>query len=196
VRAALSRFVRSLQTSTASHDDQPTKQPAKGDVDLGRRLFNGIAGCSTCHSTSGSVARFSDGQYHHSGIGHASQSPHLPELAEQVRRDNLDAGQLGPKILSDANWSSLGRYVVSHRPVDIGAFHTPSLRNVAVTAPYMHDGSIASLSEAVDHEIYYRGLSSGHPVNLTQSERSAIVSFLETLTDAAYVPYADNELQH
>jgi cytochrome c peroxidase len=81
------------------------------------------------------------------------------------------------------DWSSLGRFVVSHQPADIGAFRTPSLRNVAVTAPYMHDGSIASLSEAVDHEIYYRGFTRGNPINLSLSEREALVAFLKTLTD-------------
>jgi cytochrome c peroxidase len=55
---------------------------------------------------------------------------------------------------------------------------------VAVTAPYMHDGSIATLSEAVDHEIYYRGFSRGHPINLSLAERQALVAFLEPLTDS------------
>jgi cytochrome c peroxidase len=103
---------------------------------------------------------------------------------QDVLSENLDASALGPRVLTNAQWSDLGRFVVSHRPADIGAFRTPSLRNVAVTAPYMHDGSIVTLEAAVDHEIYYRGFSSGHPINLTQAERNAIVAFLESLTDA------------
>ena len=54
----------------------------------------------------------------------------------------------------------------------------------------MHDGSIATLSAAVDHEIYYRGFSSGHPINLTQADREAIVAFLQSLTDVKEVAEA------
>jgi cytochrome c peroxidase len=107
----------------------------------------------------------------------------LPELAKEVVREDLDAAALGPKVLAEPAWSALGRFVVSHDPADVGAFRTPSLRNVALTAPHMHDGSIATLTEAVDHEVYYRGVSVGHPIDLTLAERQALVSFLETLTD-------------
>ena len=51
----------------------------------------------------------------------------------------------------------------------------------------MHDGSIATLSDAVDHEIYYRGIESDRPLNLSISERQSIVAFLESLTDRQYV---------
>ena len=86
----------------------------------------------------------------------------------------------------------MGRFVVTHEPIDIGAFQTPSLRNVAVTAPYMHDGSIATLSAAVDHEIYYRGFSTGRPISMSVTERQDLVAFLESLTDE---PYASGEKQ-
>jgi cytochrome c peroxidase len=149
----------------------------------GRQLFV-QAGCGGCHVVSQTGIPTTDGQYHHSGIGDATQSSQLPQLVQDVLSENLDASALGPRVLTNAQWSDLGRFVVSHRPADIGAFRTPSLRNVAVTAPYMHDGSIVTLEAAVDHEIYYRGFSSGHPINLTQAERNAIVAFLESLTDA------------
>src|SRR5438477_4706360 len=99
----------------------------------------------------------SDDGYHHSGIGAATHSETLPQLSQAVITANLDASHLGPKLLTDPAWSALGRFAASHQPADGGAFHTPSLRNVAVTVPYIHDGSIATLSDAVDHEIYYRG---------------------------------------
>ena len=194
VSFALAAFVRSLDTGTSAFDQMRTQQHAlSAEADRGRRLFDGIAGCSSCHAMANEAATFSDGQYHHSGIGAATQSVTLPELTKSVVAASLDATALGPKVLTDADWSALGRFTVTHKPADIGAFRTPSLRNVAMTAPYMHDGSIATLSAAVDHEIYYRGFSSGHPTNLTQTERQAIVAFLETLTDVDHQP---NRSQH
>ena len=67
-------------------------------------------------------------------------------------------------------------------PRDIGKYRTPSLRNVALTAPYMHNGSIATLREAVDHEIYYHGAESTRPMVVTPGERDHLVTFLEALT--------------
>jgi len=189
LKLALAAFIRSLTAGTSAWDRAVAEhKPLPPQAELGRHLFTDIAKCGECHTTDGSSARFSDGQYHHSGIGQSTQSVQLPQLAGTVLAENLDANELGPKVLTDESWSALGRFTVTHKPADIGAFHTPSLRNVALTAPYMHDGSIATLSEAVDHEIYYRGFSRGHPVNLSQAERRAIVAFLELLTDTGYGP--------
>ena len=69
-------------------------------------------------------------------------------------------------------------------PVDIGRFKTPSLRNVALTAPYMHDGSIPTLEEAVEREVYYRGLSTSRPLILTPAEKADLIEFLKALTSA------------
>lgn len=92
----------------------------------------------------------------------------------------------------------------SGRPADMGRFRTPSLRNVAVTAPYMHDGSIATLSEVIEH--YARGgrrLASGshrgdgakNPhksgfvkgFRLTVSEKRDLIAFLDSLTDRGFL---------
>ena len=72
--------------------------------------------------------------------------------------------------------------MVTLKPGDIGRFRTPSLRNVALTAPYMHEGSVPTLAEAVEREIYYRGLESGRPLVLTPQEKADLVAFLEALT--------------
>jgi cytochrome c peroxidase len=80
-----------------------------------------------------------------------------------------------------------GRVVVSKSPADTGAFKTPTLRNVAQTAPYMHDGSEATLADVV--AFYDRGgIKNAHlakemrPLGLTQDERAHLVAFLEALT--------------
>jgi len=82
-----------------------------------------------------------------------------------------------------------GLYEQTGRPQDVGKFRVPTLRNIAVTAPYMHDGSIATLDETLDH--YVAGgrtpnplKSTGlQPLMLTPDERRDLIAFLESLTD-------------
>ena len=81
----------------------------------------------------------------------------------------------------------LGRFVVTKDEADRGAFKTPTVRNAALTAPYMHDGSVATLEEVV--EWYDKG---GHPnpalsdkikpLNLTATEKEALVEFMKACT--------------
>src|SRR5215475_209054 len=97
-----------------------------------------------------------------------------------------------------------GLYEFTNRREDIGKFRAPTLRNIAVTAPYMHDGSIATLSEVIDH--YAAGgrtISSGPSAGsgrdnpnkafnvagfkLTDSEKSDLIAFLESLTDTEFL---------
>ena len=85
-----------------------------------------------------------------------------------------------------------GRGAVTGNAYDNGTFRTPSLRNVALTAPYMHDGRLATLADVVDH--YNSG---GHyaenrnpnvlPLGLTADQRRGLVAFLQTLTDTSFV---------
>ena len=84
-----------------------------------------------------------------------------------------------------------GRYVVTKNPADRGAFKTPTLREVTRRAPYMHDGSIATLREVV--ELYNRGGVKNPnldpklaPLGLTDAEIDALVAFLKTLEGEGY----------
>ena len=89
-----------------------------------------------------------------------------------------------------------GRYSITKKNGDLGRFKVPGLRNVAVTAPYMHNGMFATLKEVLH---YYNAPSGFFPhqvniepglkkgLNLTEKEQSDIIAFLETLTDKAYV---------
>jgi cytochrome c peroxidase len=52
---------------------------------------------------------------------------------------------------------------------------------VSRTAPYMHDGSVATLDDAIDREVYYRSLEAGHPLQLTVEERQELKAFLQAL---------------
>lgn len=189
-QAAIAQFVRSLTASSKTGNAFGSARP---DVLLGKRLFDGVAACTECHSSVDDRENFSDGKYHHSSVSSSSLGEDLPALVRSVIEQSLSLEALGPKILIDARWSSLGRFVITQRPSDIGVFRTPSLRNVAVTAPYMHDGSIATLDEAVDHELFYRSFSRGHPVNLSLQERKALVAYVATLTD---FQYSSEPLEH
>lgn len=100
-----------------------------------------------------------------------------------------DPRSVGSLVANDVQAASLGRFAVTRIGNDVGRFRTPSLRYVADTAPYMHDGSIPTIEAAVDQEVYWRGLASGTPIALTVSERDAIVAFLKTLSiDTATCP--------
>jgi cytochrome c peroxidase len=91
-----------------------------------------------------------------------------------------------------ADGGDVGRQRVTRRPNDLGRFKIPTLRNVAVTAPYMHDGSLATLEEVVDH--YARGGRGHestdpnvHPLPLTEEDRRDLVAFLRALTDDEFL---------
>ena len=98
----------------------------------------------------------------------------------------------------DASFSDLGRFLVTKKDGDKGRFSVPSLRNVARTAPYMHDGRFATLEEVIGH--YSTGVKRSatldpnlakHPdggVPLSAEDRRALVAFLKTLTDERFVP--------
>lgn len=89
-------------------------------------------------------------------------------------------------------YEDAGRQRVTADPNDNGKFKVPSLRNVALTAPYMHDGSMNTLEEVVDH---YTTGGQNHPLkdslmeplNLTLREKAQLVSFMKALTDLDFV---------
>lgn len=162
-------------------------------AERGLELFAGEAGCVTCHTVGEESALFSDGRFHDTGIGwHATMvrskttSPVPLEIAPGVR---VSLGRAAVRSVGEPPARDLGRYEVTHDPADRWRYRTPSLRNVARTAPYMHDGSISTLRGVVEH--YDRG---GHPhdgldpairpLGLEQEEIDDLVAFLESLTSS------------
>ena len=97
----------------------------------------------------------------------------------------------------DSEFKDLGRAKITGNIFDQGKFSTPSLRNVALTAPYMHDGRFQTLEEVIAH--YATGLKRSatldpnlakHPdggVPLNAADQQALVAFLKTLTDEKFV---------
>jgi cytochrome c peroxidase len=95
----------------------------------------------------------------------------------------------------DSVYADRGRFIITGLASDIGKFKTPSLRNIAVTAPYMHNGRFTTLTQCVEH--YNTGfhytqnldpvLASSVKGRLNQNEISDIVAFLNTLTDTEFL---------
>ena len=90
------------------------------------------------------------------------------------------------------NYADPGRFRLTNKESDIALFKVPSLRNVGLTAPYMHDGSMKSLEEVIGH---YNSGGQGHfnqsplikPLGLSTKEQKAIISFLHTLSDPQFI---------
>lgn len=154
---------------------------------LGFEIFAGKGGCSTCHVIGPRNAIFSDNRFHNTGIGYArsmgvrvSYKVQLaPGIHTEVKEEELKSFE---PTLPD-----VGRYEVTLDPADRWAYRTPSLRNVALTGPYMHDGSLTTLDEVI--EFYDRGGVDNenksplvHPLGLSPQEKKALVAFLGTLT--------------
>ena len=135
-------------------------------VKLGHELFNGKANCGQCHLGN----NFTDGQFHNLGVGWDAKTKSFKDQGRWAISKDLG---------EDARQS------------DRGAFKTPTLREVTKHAPYMHDGSVATLREVV--EFYNRGGEKNpwldpkvKPLQLTGEEIDALVAFMHALEGEGY----------
>lgn len=192
--AALAAYQRSLLSANSPFDRwRFGGETAALSVQArtGFALFTGRAGCVACHTVGRDHALFTDQSFHDTGLGYfnAKVRPSVrapvpveiaPGVTVAVSRETLESVGLPPE-------SDLGRHEVTLDPADLWRFKTPSLRNVALSAPYMHDGSLATLEAVV--RFYDKG---GHAhaglapllqsLGLNDSEVTALVAFLESLT--------------
>ena len=154
----------------------------------GFQLFRGKAGCSACHLVGDRDALFTDHRFHNTGVGwgHANAANQTVSVplgggeATEVSRAEMAA-------LFGGDLHDEGRFEVTRLQQDRWAYKTPSLRNVALTAPYMHDGSLATLREVI--EFYARGGIDNpgkdrllQPLHLSLEEKQALEAFLRALT--------------
>jgi cytochrome c peroxidase len=184
VAVALADYVRSLQVPESAYDRyalRKDKTALSPRALLGLAIFKGKGRCAECHSLDGTPAMLTDHAYHRTGVGLDAVAAELPSLTEGVIQRGLQDGAIGNRIAMHADEAQLGRFNITQDPADIGLFRTPSLRDVARTAPYMHDGSVATLEDAIDREVYYRSLQAGRPLNLSVEERLDLAEFLRSL---------------
>jgi cytochrome c peroxidase len=160
----------------------------------GLRIFVGRGNCSACHFG----PAFTNGEFHDTGVpffikGGVDSGRHggirkleanplnlLSRYNDEPGRD----GQPGPSSIKTR------QIALEHR--NFGEFKVPSLRNVARTAPYMHDGSLATLADVVRHysevnpdRLHSDGESLIRPLRLSAGESADLVAFLESLTETA-----------
>ena len=146
-------------------------------------------GCVQCHRIAASHALFTDGAFHNVGVQARTDALRrqsvdvvlAPGTSTSVTRQTLR--RIGVEDAAD-----LGRQEVTRRTDDRRAFRTPSLRNVALTGPYMHDGSFSTLAAVVDY--YAGGGTPSDPAQdprirvlaLDPADRAALVAFLGSLS--------------
>lgn len=162
----------------------------------GYALFIGKARCVSCHTIEQDQAIFTDHQFHNIGVGVNKIREDVRSLAQAFIKAEMSAEEVDVKVLTDPKSSELGRFAVETTFDGLGAFKTPTLRNIDLTAPYMHDGSIATLEKVMEH--YNNGgvtnpgdpvsdfLSGGiRPLNLTDAEIADVVAFMKALTSSS-----------
>jgi cytochrome c peroxidase len=171
VARSLADFQRTLLSGASPFDhyfygnlDQSISESAK----RGFEVFTGIGGCSSCHAIQKEYALFTDNYVHNTGIGYHPRFEYLG-YAGDGREENF-----------------------ATRNVFRGEYVTPSLRNVDLTSPYMHDGSMQTLAEVV--EFYDKGGNANpfldpqiKPLRLDEGQKHDLVEFLKTLTGVTAV---------
>ena len=201
VAMAIASFERTLIAGDSPFDrfyfggdrSAMTEQQLRG---LGVFMVQGR--CVSCHSIEQDHALFTDNRFHNIGVGINRVQDDVPALAAKFLQAKSAGADVDVEVLTDPRSSELGRFAVAEDIDTIGAFKTPTLRNVAVTAPYMHDGSLATLEEVIEH--YDNGgvldpettpvnafLSGGiRPLGLTQQQEEDLIAFLHALTSPEY----------
>jgi cytochrome c peroxidase len=174
---AIASFERTLTSAGSPFDrylyrderDALTPQAARGM----QLFFSDRLRCARCHS----------------GFNLSGPTGHATDLAGPTFHNtglyNVDGRGSYPA-------ADRGVFDVTHRPADMGRFRAPTLRNIAVTAPYMHDGSVATLEAAIAHYAT-GGLASPfrsprlRSFTLSAAEMSELVAFLNSLTDREFL---------
>ena len=196
VAKAIASFERSVVSGDSPFDRYYFKGKQNALTDSQKRgfeLFLGQGRCISCHTIEQDHALFTDSRFHNIGVGINSIQDDVPELAAAFLKAKAEGNEVDLLVLTNKKTSELGRFAVTEQIDKVGAFKTPTLRNVELTAPYMHDGSLKTLEEVIIH--YNNGgvtpagaevnpyLSGGiRPLNLTGDQINDLVEFLKALT--------------
>ncbi len=168
----------------------------------GWELFNTKARCNKCHALSENkrdVTTFTDNDFHNIGIGILRHD--VVALARQAQQLIKTGGATAiDRAAVGTDFSALGRFLITKKEADIGAFKTPDIRNILVTGPYFHDGSMETLWDVIDHYNKGDGLKDPYldediqPLALTEPEIDDLVAFLASLTSSQYKEQGAKEL--
>ena len=200
VKKAIASFERTIVAGDSPFDhyyfggDKKAITPAQI---RGFQVFMGQGRCVACHTVEQDQALFTDNRFHNIGIGINRMQQDVPRLTSEFLKAKAQGGNVDKAVLGDPKTSNLGRFAVTDALDDMGSFKTSTLRNIALTAPYMHDGSLKTLKEVVVH--YNNGgvtkkgdrvndfLSGGiRPLNLNERQISDLVAFMRALTSPEY----------
>ncbi|MCH7696499.1 MAG: SCO family protein [Proteobacteria bacterium] len=189
---AIASYQRVLVSANSLFDQwyfNKDKSALSASAKRGFKVFTVKGNCIACHKIGNKFALFADNQLHNTGIGYN----HSMKKGLLKRKILVAPGQyltIDGKVLADAAepiLNDLGQYEITGKPVDRWKYKTPTLRNVALTAPYMHDGSISSLQDVI--RFYNQGGFDNElldplikPLNLTEQQSNDLVSFLNSLT--------------
>jgi len=184
-----SRFDRYVDAQLAGGKRSP-QSTLTSEEEAGLRLFVGRARCVTCHNG----PQFTDDHFHNTGVPVAAVTL-PPDSGRAVGVRQVLAGEFNcTSRYSDAKPEDCQelRFAADDSPELVRAYKTPSLRNVATRAPYMHAGQLPSLSDVVTHYAAAPaapfGRSELKPIRLTPNEQHQIVAFLHALTGPLAAP--------
>ncbi len=204
VAKAIASFERTIVSGNSPFDRYYYGGDGKAMTDAqvrGFELFTGKGRCVSCHIVEQTQALFTDNRFHNIGVGFKAIQGKENATAAALLKKKRAGADLDVTVLTEGNISELGRFVVTENPTEVGAFKTSTLRNIAITQPYMHDGSLATLEDVVD---FYNnggrvkdtdplsGFQSGgiRPLNLTDQEKEDLVAFMEALTSPEFAAQA------
>ncbi|MBL4744696.1 MAG: hypothetical protein JKX87_08735 [Cycloclasticus sp.] len=189
---ALATYQRSLNSANSPFD-QWYYSKQKGAMSLsaikGFQLFRGKANCIACHSIGKNSALFTDHQLHNTGHGFSVSFNIRPKkqrlLVAPGHYIDIDSDLFDS--VSEKKPNDVGLYEITQDPADRWKYKTPTLRNIALTAPYMHDGAFKTLEEVI--QFYNNGGIPNDgldplikPLGLTTIETNHLLNFLNSLT--------------
>ena len=197
---AVAAFERTRLSTEAPFDRflHGDKKAVNASQQRGWVLFTGKARCGSCHTYDPALPLFGDNRFHNAGV--AARRQDFNRLAKRAA-DSTAAGNKAEidKLALETDYSELGRFLVTQKKEDIGAFKTPFLRDVLLTGPYMHDGSLETLWDVV--EFFNKGGERNpfldaemKPLGLTESEVDDLVNFLGALTSDRFAELRTAEL--
>ena len=209
---AIASYERSLVSGNSKFDKWyygGDKNIVNEKVKKGFDIFMGKGNCSSCHAVGEKSALFFDNKLHNTGIGYAESMGLLKNKKTRVQLAPGEYVEVDNNIIKSVNQqkrkNDLGLYTITENPSHRWLFKTAGLRNISLTAPYMHNGIFATLDEVID--FYNEGGFQNEllspmirKLNLSSLEKENLKLFLESLVgeniniliaDAISVPVGD-----